>query len=89
MSQTSFVLKGDGWYVSDYGYRKGIKEDGKDLQNADGKTADNDTAAPAAGAASDDSPKPSVTQPVADKGPEKPKASEKNAAKQRTAASAP
>ena len=28
MSQTSFVLKGGGWYVSDYGYRKGIKEDG-------------------------------------------------------------
>lgn len=28
MSHTSFVLKGGGWYVSDYGYRKGIKEDG-------------------------------------------------------------
>ncbi|MBD5607835.1 MAG: zinc ribbon domain-containing protein [Desulfovibrio sp.] len=27
ISRTSFVLKGDGWYVSDYGYRKGIKED--------------------------------------------------------------
>lgn len=27
MSHTSFVLKGDGWYVSDYGYRKGIKEE--------------------------------------------------------------
>lgn len=27
MSRTSFVLKGDGWYVSDYGYRKGITED--------------------------------------------------------------
>ena len=24
ISQTSFVLKGGGWYVSDYGYRKGI-----------------------------------------------------------------
>ena len=23
MSQTSFVLKGGGWYVDDYGYRKG------------------------------------------------------------------
>ena len=22
------MLKGDGWYVSDYGYRKGITEDG-------------------------------------------------------------
>lgn len=28
ISQTSFVLKGGGWYVSDYGYRKGITEDG-------------------------------------------------------------
>lgn len=28
MSRTSFVLKGDGWYVSDYGYRKGITEEG-------------------------------------------------------------
>lgn len=27
ISRTSFVLKGDGWYVSDYGYRKGIKDD--------------------------------------------------------------
>ena len=28
MSETSFVLKGGGWYVTDYGYRKGVKEDG-------------------------------------------------------------
>lgn len=28
ISRTSFVLKGDGWYVSDYGYRKGITEEG-------------------------------------------------------------
>lgn len=28
VSRTSFVLKGDGWYVSDYGYRKGITEEG-------------------------------------------------------------
>jgi len=27
ISRTSFVLKGNGWYVSDYGYRKGITED--------------------------------------------------------------
>lgn len=27
ISRTSFILKGDGWYVSDYGYRKGISED--------------------------------------------------------------
>ena len=28
MSQTSFLLKGGGWYVSDYGYRKGVNEEG-------------------------------------------------------------
>lgn len=28
MSQTSFVLKGGGWYVDDYGYRKGVTEEG-------------------------------------------------------------
>lgn len=28
ISETSFVLKGGGWYVTDYGYRKGVKEDG-------------------------------------------------------------
>lgn len=27
MSHMSFVLKGGGWYVSDYGYRKGIKDE--------------------------------------------------------------
>lgn len=27
ISRTSFILKGNGWYVSDYGYRKGISED--------------------------------------------------------------
>ena len=27
ISHTSFVLKGGGWYVTDYGYRKGVKEE--------------------------------------------------------------
>lgn len=27
MSETSFVLEGGGWYVTDYGYRKGIKDE--------------------------------------------------------------
>ncbi len=30
MSSTSFVLEGGGWYVTDYGYRKGVKEEKKD-----------------------------------------------------------
>ena len=46
MSHTSFVLKGGGWYVSDYGYRKGVTEEG-------GSTASSGTsggsAAPASG----------------------------------------
>ena len=50
MSQTSFVLKGGGWYVSDYGYRKGIKEDG----SSDGGTSSGGQAsAPAADAKTD------------------------------------
>ena len=28
ISHTAFVLKGGGWYVTDYGYRKGASEDG-------------------------------------------------------------
>ena len=40
MSETSFVLKGGGWYVTDYGYRKGVKEDGAKTEAKDGaKTA--------------------------------------------------
>lgn len=27
ISHTSFVLKGGGWYVTDYGYRKGVKDE--------------------------------------------------------------
>lgn len=34
ISRTSFVLKGDGWYVSDYGYRKGIKDDAGGVADA-------------------------------------------------------
>ncbi|MCL2123141.1 MAG: zinc ribbon domain-containing protein [Desulfovibrionaceae bacterium] len=29
ISNTAFVLKGNGWYVTDYGYRKGASEDGQ------------------------------------------------------------
>ena len=28
ISNTAFVLKGGGWYVTDYGYRKGVSETG-------------------------------------------------------------
>jgi len=47
MSQTSFVLKGGGWYVDDYGYRKGIKEEGEIAPKSadDGQHAASDSAA--------------------------------------------
>ena len=34
ISETSFVLKGGGWYVTDYGYRKGVKEEGSSSASA-------------------------------------------------------
>lgn len=56
MSQTSFVLKGEGWYVSDYGYRKDIKEDGEPSAascNGDTPIAASDAASNAASSATD------------------------------------
>jgi putative FmdB family regulatory protein len=42
ISHTAFVLKGGGWYVTDYGYRKGASEDGA------ASTAETPSASPAA-----------------------------------------
>jgi putative FmdB family regulatory protein len=36
ISNTSFVLKGGGWYVTDYGYRKGADADGQSAASAEG-----------------------------------------------------
>lgn len=54
ISQTSFVLKGGGWYVSDYGYRKNIKEDGlpPPAGEASGDKAHSQTSEPAGHASS-------------------------------------
>ncbi|MDR3358612.1 MAG: zinc ribbon domain-containing protein [Desulfovibrio sp.] len=83
MSQTSFVLKGDGWYVSDYGYRKGIKEDGKEAQNTTGKDAAGDTSKTASEKTPDTAtPKPPVTTPGKAGEAGKPKAVSKPAARQ-------
>ncbi len=68
ISHTSFVLKGGGWYVSDYGYRKGIKEDGtsQGAAPAAAKSSEanaSEPAAPAAAAKADTSkatPSPSA-----------------------------
>ena len=45
ISHTSFVLKGGGWYVTDYGYRKGVKDDGSASQGGAGSSADRKPAA--------------------------------------------
>ena len=47
MSQTSFVLKGGGWYVDDYGYRKGIKEEGGSSEASSSAPSSEAAAAPA------------------------------------------
>lgn len=51
MSQTSFVLKGGGWYVDDYGYRKGVKEEGGAGASSSPSSAEAAAAAPASAAA--------------------------------------
>ncbi|MDR2745156.1 MAG: zinc ribbon domain-containing protein [Desulfovibrio sp.] len=81
LSQTSFVLKGDGWYVSDYGYRKGIKEDGGEAQNAAGKDAARETAE-TSGEKTPDAATPKPPGAAPDKAGEagKPKAAPKSAA---------
>lgn len=59
ISQTSFVLKGGGWYVSDYGYRKGIKEEGDgsaQATSAGGEAAATEAAPAATPAANVESP---------------------------------
>lgn len=56
MSSTSFVLEGGGWYVTDYGYRKGVKDEKKDSSSDSSpaaKASDNtSTAGSTAGSAS-------------------------------------
>lgn len=59
MSQTSFILKGGGWYVDDYGYRKNVKDDGK--AGAEGNAAPTVTEKPAAAPAA----QPAATSPTA------------------------
>lgn len=56
ISQTSFVLKGGGWYVSDYGYRKGIKEEGDTAVQAPAASGAHDASPAAASVANAESP---------------------------------
>ena len=55
ISDTAFVLKGGGWYVTDYGYRKGANEDG---QTAASNTETPSTSAPASDAEHNVNPAP-------------------------------
>lgn len=52
ISHTSFVLRGGGWYVSDYGYRKGIKEEGSSSASETKTSSGGDSAAAAGAGAS-------------------------------------
>ena len=69
MSHTSFVLKGGGWYVDDYGYRKGLTgEDAAPKANsADAANAPVEDAAPAAAPAAESTPAaaPATAAPAA------------------------
>lgn len=76
MSHTSFVLKGGGWYVSDYGYRKGVKEDGA-------SSAGSSSPAPSGGATE------KTSAPAADTGSSAPKAAAAPSPTTGSAASAP
>ena len=59
ISNTAFVLKGGGWYVTDYGYRKGASEDGQATASDSGTSS-----APSATNASEQGASP-VSTPAA------------------------
>jgi len=58
LSNTAFVLKGGGWYVTDYGYRKGASEDGQ--------AAASDAGTSSASSAAGSSEQSADTAPAAD-----------------------
>ena len=52
MSQTSFALKGDGWYVTEYGSKKGINESSESNASQGDKTSGDSSASADSSAAS-------------------------------------
>jgi len=70
ISHTSFVLKGGGWYVTDYGYRKGTSEDGRSAAG-DAATSSTPSTADGSGQSADSAPAtsapatPAPSQPAA------------------------
>ena len=69
ISNTAFVLKGGGWYVTDYGYRKGVSEDGRAASSDAGTSSASSTADNAEQSAS---PAPAAPAPASDGGPAPP-----------------
>lgn len=65
ISHTSFVLKGGGWYVSDYGYRKGIKEEGSSSASETKTSSGGEPAAAGAGTSAASSASGTQTAPSA------------------------
>jgi len=64
VSHTSFVLKGGGWYVTDYGYRKGTSEDGQSA-TSDAATSSPPPAAEGSGQSADPAPATVAAAPPA------------------------
>ena len=56
ISHTSFVLKGGGWYVTDYGYRKGVKDEDSAPSHSHGSDSGASTSESSSSTASADSP---------------------------------
>ncbi len=63
MSTTSFVLEGGGWYVTDYGYRKNVKDEHTTQNASSPESSSKDASAPAA--ASSASKDSSAAKPAA------------------------
>ena len=60
ISNTAFVLKGGGWYVTDYGYRKGASDEG---QAAASDTGTPPASSAAAASEQSTSPAPAAAAP--------------------------
>lgn len=73
MSSTSFVLEGSGWYVTDYGYRKGVKDDSSSGSSSAGSKDSGTAGKPAEAKASEPAAKPQeAAKPAAPAAPAAP-----------------
>lgn len=65
VSNTSFVLKGGGWYVTEYGNRKGASDSGGSAEKSDSTASSDASAANSSDAASFGSPAKPESPPKA------------------------